>query len=93
MRHARDPIPSCGGGVANCTLLYMRRIQRVRFLVPGLVKKKRGDALSTGGSCRGAVCRQLGSSGLDKSSWTWLITADISPNIPFSKGSGRQGTK
>lgn len=79
MRHARDPIPSCGGGVANCTLLYMRRIQRVRFLVPGLVKKKRGDALSTGG--------------LDKSSWTWLITADISSNIPFSKGSGRQGTK
>lgn len=44
-------IPSrhVGEGLPTYTLLYMRRIQRVRFLVPGLVKKKLGDAFCTGG--------------------------------------------
>lgn len=94
MHHARDPIPSCGGGVANLhSTVYA---QNPESALPGAraCEKEAGrHILYGGGSCRGAVCRQLGSSGLDKSSWTWLITADISSNIPFSKGSGRQGTK
>lgn len=67
MHHARGPIPSCGGGVAN--LHSMHRIQRVRFLVPGLVKNKLVDVFCTGFLSRCCLSATR-VAGLNKSSWT-----------------------